>query len=76
MFSREQLRTAVAELLQAMATSDGPIVDRRNFESYTPNPGRACDKFVEYLPFILRGEEHPEWLTYRIPEFLPARDWS
>ncbi len=69
-FSREQLRTAVGELLQAMASSDGPIIDRREYEAYTPNLGRACDKFLEYLPYILRGEEHPEWITYRIPETL------
>jgi len=72
-YTPEQLREAVAVLLEEMEAADGPIVKRSAFELYTFNIGQACDAFLKYLPNILSQDAHPDWITFRRPTHATDR---
>lgn len=75
-FSREQLEVAVAALLEELRSCEGACVDRSKFNCYTPNPGYSCEAFIEYLPYMMRGEQHPDWITFRIPSRFTGTGWT
>ncbi|MDC0335566.1 hypothetical protein OAN24_01535 [Pseudodesulfovibrio sp.] len=69
----EQLVEAVSTLLKEMKESEAPLVNDASFDEYAFNLGKACDTFIAHLPFMIKGESHPDWITFTMPQVFTGK---